>query len=158
MSASTLWTSVTSAYDAAGLITLTNIRDRSAASIDTTAGESAAQEVIDLWPIYAQETFDATDSTHLAVGRRATIAVLWQRGGTATQIAKVEWDEVFGDDGMISKVKRTGPRARAGPTTNSGIQQSSERTTSGERVRGWSDPAALPDGRGFLPGRVIAED
>lgn len=158
MSATDLWASVVTSYDSDGLIALTNINDRSASSVNTSVGENAAQGVIDLWPIYAQEDYDAADAIHVEVGKRATIAMLWERGGSSTNIAKVEWDEVFSPEGLISKVKRTGPRGRQGPSSNSGVRQKSELTSDGQRVRGWSDPESMPTGRNFLPRRTVAED
>ena len=156
MTATALWAAVVVSYEANGLISLTNIRDRSASTIDTTAGEDAAQAVINLWPVYAQEDYDAADATHVEVAKRATIAVLWQRGGSAQTIAKVEWDEVFSPDGLISRVRRTGPRGRNSPASNSGVSQKSELTASGRPVRGWADKESLPGG--ILPGRRSAED
>lgn len=157
MSASTLWASVVANYDEGGLVSLTNTGETSSESIDTAVGESAAREVIDLWPIYAQEEFSASNTAHMAVGRHAVIAVLWHRGGTSTDIAKVRWDDVFSPDGLISRVRRTGPRGRQGPSTNSGVQQRTE-TVNGRRVRGWSDPDSLPGSRNYLPTRRIADD
>ena len=102
MTATALWAAVVVSYDADGLITLSNIRDRSATTIDTTAGEDAAQGVIDLWPVYAQETYDASDSTHVEVAKQAVIALLWRRGGSSTTIAEVKWDEIFSPEGLIA--------------------------------------------------------
>lgn len=148
--AQVLWAAVESSYDADGLITLTNIRDRSAVTINSAAGESAAQGVIDLWPIYAQEAFDATNALHVEVGKFATIAMLWRRGGSASSIAKVEWDEVFGDGGQLSKLRGTGSRGRAAPATNSGVQSLAE-ARHGRSVLGWSDRDSIPSG--ILPSR-----
>ena len=153
---SELWAAVVVSYDSDGLITLTNIRDRSATSVDTTAGEDAAQGVINLWPAYAQEAYDSTDDLHVEVGKRATIAMLWERGGTSSAIAKVEWDEVFSPDGLISRVRRTGARGRQGPNSNSGVTQKSELTANGRRVRGWADRDSLPTN--WMPNRTISED
>lgn len=147
--ASDLWASVVAAYDAGGLVTLTNIRDRAATTINTTAGEAAAQEVIDLWDIYAQAAYDEADAKHLAVARQAVVAMLWRRGGTASAIEQVKWEEVFGDDGLLSKIKRTGSRSRSSPTSNSGVKASSELDASGRQQRPWSDPGAVP--RGMMP-------
>lgn len=149
--ATELWASVEAAYDVAGLVALTNIRDRSATTVNDTAGTSAAQEVIDLWPVYAQAAYDSTDATNVAIGRQAVIAVLWRRGGAATTIEQVKWDEVFGDEGMVTKLRRTNSRARLSPATNSAVQPSPESTTDGRNVRGWADKDAMP--LGILPSR-----
>lgn len=151
-----LWDAVVAAYNEDGLVQLTNVRDRSATGINSAVGQSAAQAVIDLWPVYAQSDYDATNPTHVEVGKRGVIAVLWSRGGTASQIAKIEWGEVFGDDGMITKVRRTGARGRRGPASNSGVRQKAERDESGGMVRGWSDIDALP--ANWLPTRRSASD
>lgn len=159
MTAAALWVAVKAAYETEGLITLSNPRDPSATGVDDTAGESAAQQFIDLFPLYAQRAYDADDSQHVAIGLRGTIAVLFERGGTASTIAEVEWKEVFGDGGLLEQLKRTqGGRGRKGPSSNSGVRQKSELTSNGQRVRGWSDPEALPLGRRYLPRRSIAED
>ncbi|MCP4794032.1 MAG: hypothetical protein GY882_11995 [Actinomycetia bacterium] len=158
MTASALWTDVVANYESEGLINLTNPRDNGATAVVTAYGESAAQEVIDLFPIYGQVDYDATNSQHVTVGRRGVIAVLYERGGTSSTIAEVEWNQVFGDDGLITKLKRTSARARQGPNTNSGVRQKSELTSTGRRVRGWSDVDSLPLGRRWLPRRTIAED
>ena len=155
--ATDLWDFVVANYESEGLINLTNPRDNNATAVDATYGATAAQEVIDLFPLYGQVTYDASDSQHIAVGRRALIAVLFERGGTSSSIAQVEWAEVFGDDGLMSKLKRTGARGRQGPSSNSGVSQRSELTSNGRKARPWSDPAALPGGRGFMPRRTIVD-
>jgi hypothetical protein len=153
--ASDLWAAVVASYDSDGLIALTNVRDRGATSIDETIGTNAAQAVVDLWPIYAQAAFDETNATHVEVGKRAVVAVLWSRGGASTSIAKVEWDEVFSPEGMIARVQRTGARGRQGPSSNSGVQTRSE-LANGRPVRGWSDRDSLPVG--YLPRRTLATE
>jgi hypothetical protein len=154
MSSTILWNAVVASYDAEGLLALTNIRDRTATSVNTAVGQSAAQAVIDLWPAYAQEPFDATDPLHLEVGKRATIAVLWSRGGTSAEIARVEWAEVFGDGGMVEKVRRTGARSRGGPATNSELVVSRD-SQEGRAAYGWSDRRAMP--HGILPSRHVVD-
>lgn len=155
MTATALWAAVVASYNTQSLIDLTRINDQSASTINTTVGESAAQAVIDLWPIYAQTTFDASDATHLEVGKHATIAVLFRRGASTTQVAKVEWEEVFSDDGMIARVKKTGPRGRGSISTNSGVQQRAE-TMDGSPVISWGDRDAIP--HGILPRRRAWRD
>lgn len=153
-SADDLWDSVVVTYDEDGLIALTNIRDRSATTANASAGLSAAQGVIDVWPAYAQVEYDPTNALHVEVAKRATIAMLWSRGGSSSSIAKVEWDEVFGDGGLLEKIRRTSARGRQGPSTNSGVESSSE-FLSGRAVRGWSDRESLP--REILPSRRTAD-
>lgn len=148
-----LWNAVQESYDADGLITLTNIRDRGANEISDSVGSNAAAGVIDLWPIYAQVDFDETDATHLEVAKRGVIAMLWTRGGTAATIAKVEWDEVFSTTGLIAQLRSAGPRGRPAPETNSGVQTSNE-TINGRAVLGWSDRRAMPNG--MFPSRMPA--
>lgn len=145
MSAADLWTAVKADYDTAGLITLTNIRNRGAVAVNDTVGESAAQAVINLWPIYAQVEYDAANAQHVEVAELGVIAMLWRRGGSASAIEKVKWDEVFGNEGAIARVRRTGPRGHAGPSSNSGVQTRSE-MVNGRPIRGWSDPDSLPTG------------
>ena len=55
----------------------------------------------------------------------------------------------FGTDGVISRVRRTGPRGHPEPKSNSGVTQKAEST--GGNVRGWSDRESYPTG--FLPVR-----
>jgi len=158
MTATALWAAVVASYDSDGLIELTNIRDRSATAIDTDVGENAAQGVIDLWPAYAQEAYDSSDALHVEAAKQGVIAMLWRRGGSASTIEQVKWDEVFSSEGLIAKVQRTGARGRQGPNSNSGVSQRSELASGNRAVRGWSDPDSLPGGRGYMPRRVIAGD
>lgn len=153
MAAADLWAAVVSSYDADGLVSLTNFRDRSGTTVNTATGESAAQGVIDVWPLYAQTDYDDDNPQHVEIGKFAVIAILWRRGGTSSSIAKVEWDEVFGAEGMVARVKMTGARGRPGPVSNSGVQQRSE-LVNGRAVRGWSDVDSLPTG--ILPLRRTA--
>ena len=152
----TVWTAVKSRYDIDGLIALTNIRDRSAVAIDDTVGTEAANGVINLWPMYAQETFDVSDNMHLEVAVRGVIAMLWERGGSSAEIAKVEWDEVFSDDGLMGRLRGTGARGRQTPSSNSGVTQKAEGTSTGARYRGWADRESLPTG--YMPIRTTASD
>ena len=153
--ATDLWAAVEANYEVNGLITLTNIRDRGATAINLTAGVSAAQHVLDLWAIHTQVAYAPTTASHVAVALQAVIAVLWRRGGSASAIEQVKWDEVFGPEGLLSKIKRTGPRGRMAPSTNSGVQPSSDFTQDGQATRPWSDPKSLP--LGLLPQRRTAE-
>jgi len=155
MTATALWTAVVASYPANGLISLTNIDDAAATTINTTFGENAAQAVIDLWPIYAQEAYDSSDATHVEVAKEGVIAMLWRRGGTSNTIAEVKWDSVFSPDGLISRVRRTGSRGHGSPSSNSGVSTKSE-LSNGRAVRGWADRDSLPPG--YMPRRVLADD
>ncbi len=146
MTASALWTAVVASYEDEGLKSLTNPRNKGAASIDTTYGENAAQDVIDLWPIYAQCSYDASDSMHVAVAKQGVIALLYRRGGSSAKIEKVKWDEVFGPDGMLFRLRRNNARAHAQPKSNSGTAQAPETHPTGRRVRPWSSRESLPTG------------
>ena len=152
--ATDLWEAVKLSYDANGLISLTNIRDGSQTTINETVGDQTALDVINLWPAYAQVAYDSTSGLHVEVGKHACIAMLWRRGGSSSTIAEVAWDEVFSSDGMIARVKFTGPRGRRGPSSNSGVTQKAE-TINGRRVRGWSDRESFPVG--YLPTRRTAD-
>lgn len=151
-----LWNAVLNDYDLDGLVTLTNTRDRSATSIDHVAGRRAAQAVIDLFAVYAQAAFNIDNAQHVEAAELGVIAMLWRRGGTASAIENVKWDTVFGDDGLITKIRKTQPRARIVPSSNSGTQQSSELTSDGSKIYGWSDSAGLP--AGFLSQPKNAEE
>jgi len=153
-SATELWTAIVADYDDTGLVTLTNIRDRSATSVDTSYGQTQAQAVINLWPAYADIDYDSTDALHVEVAEMGVIAILWRRGGSSTSIARVEWDEVFGAGGMIERVKMTGARARSSPASNSNVTQASGLTANGRKKRGWSESVSLPSG--ILPSDTIA--
>lgn len=142
--AETLWEATKDNYSAAGLISLTNIYVRDQDDIDDDVGVSAAQHVLDLWPIHAQNDFDVTSATHVAVGVQAVIAVLWRRGGSATQIEQVKWETVFGDDGLLGKVRKTGPRAHGVPAISGNTKSKSEGTLSGRPIQPWADTGSLP--------------
>jgi hypothetical protein len=153
--ATALWSAVVTSYNSDDLVSLTNIRDRSATTITTAVGQDAAQGVVDLWPIYAQADFDTANAQHVEVAKRGVIALLWSRGGTAASVAKIEWDEIFGDQGMIAKLRNTGARSRPTPTTNSDLQ-ASRLDSDGTKKRPWSDQDSLPIN--YLPARRSAVD
>ncbi len=154
MTATALWAAVVASYPAHILVELTNLGAPEATSVSTAVGEDAAQAVIDLWPIYAQEDYDASNATHVQVGKIATLSMLAKRTGKTQSAATVEWDQVFGDDGMIAKLKKTSARSWPAPQTNSGVSSSRD-TIDGVATRGWADHAALP--MGILPSRMVAE-
>lgn len=144
-----LWGAVVAAYPAQALVELTNINDRSANGINTSVGNAAAQSVINLWPAYAQVAYDLTSQLHVEVGMVGVIAILWRRGGVSSALEQVKWDEVFGDNGLIQKLRRTGPRGRSSPKISGALTASSQSTSDGQNIRPWSDKDSLPVG--FLP-------
>lgn len=156
MTAADLWTACEAAYSVQALTELTNPDSRSASESDDAKGQNAAQAVIDLWPLYAQVAYDAANDLHVQVGVMGVIAVLHRRGGSSSTIDKVTWDEVFGDDGMMMKLKRTGARARSAPVISGSTERSTEATTSGGNVRPWSDRSSRPGG--LSPDRNPADD
>jgi hypothetical protein len=151
-----LWTAVKADYDSDGLVTLTNIRNRAALTINDSVGVAASLAVINLWPMHAQAAYDSTNAAHVEVAEMGVIAMLWRRGGSASSIEQVKWDEVFGDNGLISKIRQTGARSHRVGVSNSGVSQSSELDSSGSRVLGWSDRNALPVN--YLPTTISATD
>jgi hypothetical protein len=156
MSAADLWSAVVSSYPEQGLIELTNQNDRGAVAIKTSAGENAAQAVINLWPVYAQEDYDATNSTHVEVAKLGVIAVLNRRGGTSTSVEQITWEEVFGPDGAVHRLKRTRARGRAVPVIGGNTERSREGTSDGRPRKPWSDPRSLPSG--LTPDIQTADD
>jgi hypothetical protein len=139
-----LWQATIGGYDEQGLVELTNVRTPSAITTNDAVGVSAAQHVIDLWLMHAQVAFDILSSAHVAAGMQAVIAVLWRRGGSSTQIEQVKWDTVFGDDGLLGKVRKTGPRAHALPAISGNTKSKREGTLSGQPIQPWADPGSLP--------------
>jgi hypothetical protein len=140
----TIWTAVKAAYDEPGLKSLTNINVSDQTVVNDVAGTSAAEHVLALWPSHVEAAFDVTLAAHMAVALRATIAVLWERGGSATTIAKVKWDDVFDDEGLMGRLRRTGARGRVGPETNA-----PDTSSSGGEIRPWSHRSSMPVG--YLP-------
>ena len=142
--ATDLWTAVKASYPAPYLLQLTNRGATEQTTINDTVGENAAQGVIDLWPAYVQAEYDATNALHVEAGKQAVIGMLWRRGGSSTEDAKVEWSEIVGPDGVLAMVRKTGARGRQSPATNSGVESIPEDRHG--PVLGWSDPNALPNG------------
>ena len=138
--ATSLWAAVRATYPSDGLLQLTNPNNRCATAILDSVGEQACQRVIDLFPVYAQTTYDSTNAYHVEVGKVGTIAMLYEQGNTSTQIAKVKFEDVFSDTGMLAKIKRVGPRGR--PSAKASI----EYNTDGSRRRPWANRTSLPDG------------
>lgn len=151
MTAAALWLAVEGSYDQDSLVGLTNIKDPAGSSIVTAVGEDAAQGVIDLWPSYVQATYDATNATHVEAAKQVVIALLWRRGGSATSVEKVKWEEAVD---LMERLRKTGPRGRPTARSNSGVTQKPE-AENGRNVQGWSDRGSLPDG--LLPQRRLAE-
>jgi len=150
-----LWEAVKLSYDSKQLITLTNIHQRNQTSIDETVGDNAALGVINIWIIYAQVAYDENDGLHVEVAKRGVIAMLWERGGVSVTIARQEWAEVF-TDGIVDKLKRTGPRSRMSPSSNSNVAQHSGLLSDGTKPEPWADVRALP--LGLMPSARSSRD
>lgn len=153
--ATDLWASVESHYDANTLTQLTNVKDVTATSADDTHGALVAQEFIDLFPQYAETDYDASDTTHVAIGRHGVVALLRKYRGSTSEVAQRDWDEVFGTDGMLVRLKLTNARAHGVPQSNSDTTRTAE-TSGGRNTKDWSDPDTLPGGSSFLPSRETA--
>lgn len=153
--ATDLWEAVKVSYDAKQLISLTNIHQRNQTTINETVGDDAALGAINLWIIYAQVEYDENNGLHVEVGKRAVIALLWERGGVSAAIAREEWTEVF-TDGVIDRLKRTGPRARMSPSSNSNVAQHSGLRSDGTKSEPWADTRSLPGG--IMPSGRSARD
>jgi len=152
--ATDLWAACEASYEAKGLTLLTNVRDRSAVAADDTVGADAAQSIIDMFALYAQVDYVSTNAIHVEVGMQGVIALLWRRGGTSTNIAKVKWEDWVE---LATKLRQTDPRGHEGPESNSGVSQPSE-LSNGRTTVPWSHPSALPGGRGYMPRRILSDD
>lgn len=153
--ATDLWAAVLVSYDNKSLRELTGVHDPTITGVNDTVGEDAAQGVINYWPVYAQIDYDGSLGLHVEVAKRGVIALLYERGGSSPQVAKLKWDDVF-TNGIIDKLKNTGPRGRQGPKTNSNLTQPTGLSASGRRKIPWSSPEALPIG--MLPRDSLAGD
>lgn len=139
--ADTVWAAVVERYSEPDLSQMTNPRQPEAMGrINTTFGTKAAEACLSFWPAYAQVEFDATNPLHLEVAVSGTIAVLFARGGTSTEIARIGWDEVFSNpDSMMAQLRNTGPRGRPKP-----ISSAPDTDNSGRPLKPWSK--SYPDG------------
>lgn len=126
------------AYDKDGLVTLTNIRDRTKTVIDEIYGDATAQSVIDLWPAYVQIDYDETNALHVEVAMEMLVALFQKRGGYATTISEITWDQAIA---MLDRVKKTGPRGREGPQSNA-----PDLSASGSELAPWSDESSFAEG------------
>lgn len=134
-----VWTKVKLRYPVQALIGLTNLHSTAASTVSDTVGIEAAADVLGYWNMYAEVLFDVSDDGHMAVAVDGVIATLMKRK-IATPEAHKEWDLVFGDEGKIAKLRRTGPRSRRVARTSG-----PDNTSSGNRLP-YSHPRAI--GRG----------
>lgn len=136
----TLWTAVKAGYAIDQLIPLTNIMDRGVDAIDDAVGTSAAEQVLGLWPSYAEFDFDVLKPTHMSVGIRWVIVVLYERGGFSAEIAREEWKEIASDDdGLLSRLRRTESRSRTAPAISG-----PDLNSNGEEITPYSHRKSMP--------------
>lgn len=141
-----LWTAVKDRYDEQGLISLTNVRDRSKKVIDDDTGTQAAADVILSYYIDVQADYDETSAIHVMLATEGVIAMLWKRGGTAATIQRVKWEDWIA---RAQALKGVEPRGHAAPGTNSTLQPT--RDCYGHTpCRPWADKINF---RGLLPRR-----
>tara|TARA_R100001510_G_C7605048_1_gene170497 strand:+ start:534 stop:998 length:465 start_codon:yes stop_codon:yes gene_type:complete len=152
VTAAALWTTCKSNYDTQGLVELTNIRDRTATTIDDTVGEAAAQAVINLWPIYTQVDYDSTSALHVEIAMQGVISLLYRRGGASTQIEQVRWESVWDDEGLMGRLRKTNVRGRKPPKISGNIKASRPSRQS----KPWSDSQSLPVN--YLPRQFDQDD
>lgn len=146
MSAPLVWTETKAAKDPNVLRALTRPRDTSATMIDDAVGERAAADALAFWEMHAQTPFDAANPQHLAVAVEATIAQLWRRNAPTSDAAERTWRTVWGDDGLVAKLRATGPRGAQGPALGYAYDT---RNARGRRRRDFGDRRDYP--RGILP-------
>lgn len=140
-----LWTAVRARYSDQELRPLTNVRQPNATVVDDAAGTAAALTTIRMFGIYAETDYDEANPIHLEVATFGVIAILFQRGGVAPNVAEIEFGEVFGPDGMIQRIRRTDPRAH-GLASKSGNARRSPESRDGRAVMPWSDRERIPEG------------
>lgn len=132
---SALATAVEDRYDAQILKELTNVRDPSQTSIDSTKLERACTSVQTYFATHAQEEYDATVDIHVEVAVRGVVALLQSWGGAAQGIARIKWDAWLEE---VKAVRVTRARARVEPATTSQLTPSEE-VDGGEEIRPWAD-------------------
>lgn len=132
---SALATAVEARYHEQQLKELTNPRDASATTINSTKLEQACTSVQTYFGTYAQETYDSTVDIHVEVAVRGVVALLQSWGGSAQGVARIKWDAWLEE---VKAVRNTRARARIEPATTSELTPSDE-VTDGEEVRPWAD-------------------
>lgn len=119
------------------LVQLTN-PDGTGNTVNTTALDNAITDVEAMWPVYAQEAFDETDATHLAIGVRAV-------EGWLQLLATGEDDKWRAAEKAMQALAAVGPRARISPVSNAEATPTSERTSAGDTPRPHFDRARFRD-------------
>ena len=153
MSAAAVWTATKASKDAGTLRALTNPRDTSATAPNDTVGTQAAADALAHWSSHAQTPFDAADPAHLAAAVEATIAQLWRRNAPSSEAASRTWSIVWGDSGLVSKLRDTGPRGAQAPLLG---YAHDDRDSQGRRPYDYGDRRALP--HGLLPRRRYRDE
>jgi hypothetical protein len=143
-----LWAAVKNNYDEQMLISLTNVRKRENAGIEDSVGTSAAQSVINWYPIIVQADYDEGSAQHVEVGMVGVIAMLWRRGGSAANAEKIRWEDWVQ---LAETLKGVEPRAHGLPESgdvNGKDCSADPACPPGCRPMGWADKAAF---RHLLP-------
>jgi len=153
VTAATLWTATKARKDAYAILSLTNPRDTSAVTPNDSVGEQAAADVLGFWSIYAQEDFDESNEAHLVAAVEGVVAQLWRRNAPTSEAADRAWKLVFGDDGMVAKIRSTGPRSAQGPVI---ARRRDEVSRDGYALRSFGDRRNVP--AGVLPKRRREDD
>lgn len=118
-----LATAVEARYPAQVLNELTNPRDSTATSFNSTKLEQAVTSVQVYFATHAQEDYDSTVGIHVEVAVRGVIALLQSWGGSAQGVARIKWDAWLEE---VKAVRNTRARARLEPATNSELTPSDE--------------------------------
>lgn len=126
-----LTTEVQNRYSAEKLIQLTNPDNPAALTLDATRLASAVADVLAAFDVYANTTFDQTDTRHIFIGCEGVILVLQMRqlNVDPTELRK-QWI------GMLEALGQSvGGRTKTAPTSDAVAQPSSEQAESGQTVR-----------------------
>ena len=128
---STLATAVQARIATSRLVQLTRPNDDTATTVDTTYLEYAVTDVEAEFQTWAQETFDATDARHLALGVAGVMSMLrlWKGQSKDEEAAMDGWRK------RCQEYAKTSQRRRITPTASSASEPSPERRDADGSVR-----------------------